>query len=161
MINPILNHFDNIVFFIPKEIIEKKDYSFVLSKMDELSKDEFSIRKFKNAISLGFDGYDSDQREVYEIIEIRSYINQVTNEFPYWFYFFNLNDHSLWIIMLALCRYEKSGPGKAEINKVDFGRMMAFLFNKLNSFYLEHGLAESELDILSKQIGDYFENRNF
>jgi len=98
-----LNTIDKIVLFIPKKVIEANDCSFVLNIFDDVLKDPRFICKFKNQVTIGFDGYDDNAKEVFEIAAIRNYIQHLTLKFPYWFYFISLDDgHSLRILMLIL-----------------------------------------------------------
>lgn len=148
--------FDCIVILIPRSVVEQQDLDFTLSGLDKLLVDEETIRKSKNKLTLGIDGYDDDPREVYEIQEIRDYIQAITVKFPYWFYFCSTKDHSLWIILLAHCRFRKFGPGAAKIETGDAGKIMASLFRNLNDFYRKYNLDESELALISREVGEYF-----
>ena len=69
---------DKIILFIPKKIIEANDYSFVLKIFDDVLKDPALIRKFKNQVTIGFDGYDDEPKEVFEINEVRNYIQHLS-----------------------------------------------------------------------------------
>ena len=53
-----LNTVDKIVLFIPRNVIEANDHSFVLNIFDEVFKNPVLIPKFKNQVTIGFDGYD-------------------------------------------------------------------------------------------------------
>ncbi len=148
--------FDCIVILIPKSVVEQQDLDFTLSGLDKLLVDEETIRKSKNKLTVGFDGYDDDPRELYEIDEVKDYIRAITVKFPYWFYFFSTKDHSLWVILLAHCRFRKFGPGGAKIENEDARKIMGYLFSKLNDFYRKHNLDESELALISRGVGEYF-----
>jgi len=148
--------FDCIVIFIPKSVVEQQDLDFTISGLEKLLVDEETIRKSKNKLTVGFDGYDDDPRELYEIDEVRDYIQSITVKFPYWFYFCSTRDHSLWIILLAHCRLRKFGPGAAKIETDDAAKIMSYLFSNLNDFYRKHSLDESELVLTSKEVGEYF-----
>lgn len=157
MINP--NDFDCIVFLIPKSVVEEQDLDFMLSGLQKLIKNEETIRKSKNKVTIGFDGYDDDPREVYDIDEIRSYIQDVSLKFPYWFYFCNTKDHSLWIILLAHCRFRKFGPGVAKVLNEDAKKTYNVFLANLINFYEEHNLCQTDFVLLSKDVCNYFESR--
>ena len=155
-ISPNPNDFDCIVIFIPKSVIEQQDLDFTLSGLENLLVDDETIRKSKGKVVIGFDGYDDDTRELYEIDEVRDYIQALTLKFPYWFYFCNTNDHSLWIILLAHCKFRKSGPGIANIVNKDAEEIYSALLASLLNFYKKHNIDESEFAVLSKEVGEYF-----
>jgi hypothetical protein len=106
-----LQNTDKIVLFIPRSAVDENDYSFVLDIFKPVLKEPKLIRKFKNQVTIGFDGYDHDPKEVFEITAIRNYIQHLTTKFPYWFYSLSLEDHSLWTMMLILCKFEKVHDG--------------------------------------------------
>jgi len=148
--------FDCIVILIPKSVVEQQDLDFTISGLEKLLVDEETIRKSKNKLTVGFDGYDDDPRELYEIDEVKDYIQAITVKFPYWLYFCSTKDHSLWIILMAHCRFRKFGPGAAKVETEDARKIMAYLFSNLNEFFNKHNLGESELKSLTKEVGEYF-----
>ncbi len=150
--------FDCIVILIPKSVIEQQDLDFTLSGLNKLLIDRETIRKSRGKLIVGIDGYDDDSREVYEILEVREYIQSVTFKFPYWFHFCSTKDHCLWIIFLSHCRFRKFGPGAAKIESEDVVKLMEYLFSHLNGFYRKHNLDESELISISRDVGEYFAN---
>lgn len=140
-----LTSVDKIVLFIPKRIIEANDYSFVLNIFTDVLKDPALIRKFKNQVTIGFDGYDDDPKEVFEITEIRNYIQQLTLKFPYWFYFTNLEDHSFRDLILILCKFDKIHDGwKIKLNHEELDTITVHLLKHLITFYEENRLPEQE-----------------
>jgi len=136
---------DKIILFIPKNVIDANDYSFALNIFDDVLKNPALIRKFKNQVTIGFDGYDDDSKEVFEIIAIRNFIQQLTLEFPFWFYFINLEDHSLRILLLILCKFDKIHDGwKIRINHDELDTVTHHLLKNLITFYTEYRLPEQE-----------------
>ena len=137
---------DKIVLFIPKKVIEANDYSFVLNIFDDVLKDPELIRKFKNQVTIGFDGYDDDPKEVFEISQIRNYIQHLTLKFSNWFYFLNLGDHSLGLMMVILCKFEKINKSwKIRINPKDFDEVTVHLLKELLKFYENYKLPQEEI----------------
>ena len=50
-------------------------------------------------------GYDNDQRELYQIPEVVSFINDLNSKLPFWLYFVNTGDKRFFSWMIAcLCR---------------------------------------------------------
>ena len=157
MNNP--NDFDNIVFLVPKDVVEEQDYGFVLNVLDKLIKDKDTIRKNKDKVTIGFGGYDKDPREIYEIHEVRDYIKEITLRFPYWYYFCSKSDHSLRMIHMAHCRFKKFGSDAAKVDTEDFKQIMTFLFIKMNGLFEKYSLDEAELKSVSKEIEEYFSTK--
>ena len=57
------------------------------------------LKNLQGRLGLSFEGYDSDQREVYEIEEIREWVKKFIKDFPLFFYFFNIK----FIQLLTFC----------------------------------------------------------
>ena len=143
--NTNLKTTDKIILFIPKKVIEANDYLFVLSFFDDILKDPELIRKFKNQVTIGFDGYDNESKEVFENSQIRNFIQHLTLKFPLWFYFLNLDDHSLGLMMIILCKFEKLHDGwKVRIKPEDFDEVTVHLIKELMKFYKDYNLPEEE-----------------
>lgn len=147
---------DKIVIQVPKWAVEEKNFDFVLDTLYDFIEDGNSIKRFKNSLTIGFDGYDKDPRDLWEIEEVREYIRCVTLKFPYWFYFFCTEDHSLWLILLAQCRLTKIGPGNFKYNPKDASGVKEFLFQSQNDLFKIHNLETEELEIIQKQIENYY-----
>ena len=157
MSNP--NNFDHVVFLIPRDVVEQQDLDFMLSGLGKLLADEKTIRLSKDKVTIGFDGYDDDAREVYEVQEIREYIKAVTLRFPHWFYFCSKQDHTLWILLMAQCRFRKFGPGVAKVLTEDAEEIYSFLLTDLLEFCKKNNLSEKEFASTSLEISKYFETQ--
>ena len=131
----------------------KEIYTFLLSIKDD-------SRKYFNKINVTISGYDKDEREIYEIPEIRDYITFLDKCFPYWFYFL-YNDlpqkHSpIGTIMLCTCKVQivKSSRSIKHV-QVDPESLLEFMdihFNFLNEIMEEKGHSIEENKTLSKKI---------
>ena len=153
-----LNTVDKIVLFIPRNVIEANDHSFVLNIFDEVFRNPALIPKFKNQVTIGFDGYDNDPKEVFEITAVRNYIQQLTTKFPYWLYFLSLDDHSLQIMMLILCKFEKVHDGwKVKLYEEDFDKVLTYLHVNLTQLYDKFSLPRGEIIPLISKVADYLE----
>ena len=150
---------DNFIIIIPRSAVEQWDYSYILRYFPKF-RDEALIKKTRNKFTISFDGYNDDPREIYEIWNIRYYIQVVTSMFPYWFYYINLTDDCLFLLLCAISTIKKVGPGKVEIDQESHKNTMVMLFDNLNKFYANHDFPEAELDSLSEQIGEYFYNKS-
>lgn len=79
-----MNFFDFIIHSVTKKEVLKKDI-FALNQILKSLRDDLS--KSYGKIMVIFDGYDNDQREIYEIQEIREYVKKLFNENNDLFYF--------------------------------------------------------------------------
>ena len=79
-----MNFFDFIVHPVTKKEVLKKDI-FALNQILQSLRDDLTKSYGKTMII--FDGYDNDQREIYEIQEIREYVKKLFDENNDLFYF--------------------------------------------------------------------------
>ena len=79
-----MNFFDFIIHSVTKKEVLKKDI-FALNRILKSLRDDLTKSYGKTMII--FDGYDNDQREIYEIQEIREYVKKLFDENNDLFYF--------------------------------------------------------------------------
>jgi hypothetical protein len=98
----------------PKDII-KSDFIHHIVIRDEVENMDFrrikeTLKAFeetgkqgKNKLMITFMGYIDTPKEVYEINEIRKYVESLFNEFPHIFYFLTDADGTSTLFLLCLC----------------------------------------------------------
>ena len=59
-------------------------------------------RSFFEQLDIAFHGYDNDQRELFEIPEVRDFVNWLDDQFPFWLFFLTKKGLGLQCIMLCL-----------------------------------------------------------
>ena len=79
-----MNFFDFIIHSVTKKEVLKKDI-FALNQILKSLRDDLT-KSYGKAMII-FDGYDNDQREIYEIQEIREYVKKLFDENNDLFYF--------------------------------------------------------------------------
>jgi hypothetical protein len=96
---------DYIVLQISQEAIQNCDTSEYVTLLhgitDSLQSFEAAFQRYVFLIS----GYDEDQRELYQIPEVVSFIKDLNCKLPLWLYFVNTTDKRFFSWMIAcLCR---------------------------------------------------------
>ena len=76
--------YDLIQLVISREEIESFDHIRILKTLEEM---KANALKFEGKLNILIHGYDDDPRELYEIAEIRAYVDFLDRSFPYWFFF--------------------------------------------------------------------------
>ncbi len=122
---------DNPVFFgVPYDDIQSGDLSTVLDMLQGFLQSQDAVVNGRGRVSLFFEGYDDDPRDVYDIPEIRRYAKALDEAFPYWFYFVILDQpggSTLQVLALCLCRVVKVSGG----SKPDTDDYKKFLFSHI------------------------------
>jgi hypothetical protein len=88
---------------ISKKEVEKKDYEH----MEEVFKGfkEAGVKGRKKLI-ITFSGYETIPDEIFEIIEIREYVEELFNKHPYFFYYITKESGLAKLLFFCLCDIE-------------------------------------------------------
>jgi hypothetical protein len=122
---------DNLLIFgVPYDDVQSGDITTVLSPLQDFLKSRNAVIGGRGRVSLMFEGYDDDPRDVYDIPEIRRYAKALDEKFPYWFYFVSLHVQStLQVLALCLCRVVKvsgfSTPQPDDLKQFLFSHIVA------------------------------------
>jgi len=96
---------DYTVLQISQETIQNCDTSEYVTLLHGITG---SLQSFEAAFQryvLSVSGYDNDQRELYQIPEVVSFIKDLNSKLPFWLYFVNTADKRFFSWMIAcLCR---------------------------------------------------------
>lgn len=99
----ILNH--EIVFIaIDREEIESGDYSGFMKLQKWLISSEKMILENKGKFFISVFGYDEDERELYQISEVREWFKNAVPIFKYWGYFLNMERQGIKYSGMGLIR---------------------------------------------------------
>lgn len=69
---------------IPRRAVARKEISGLLLLMDSLVANGETLQSCAQKILLAFEGYDRDPREVFEIEEVRQFLQEVCRYAPWW-----------------------------------------------------------------------------
>jgi hypothetical protein len=83
------------------------DISEVLSSLKSLCGDRASAMSAEGAVTLVFNGYDDDPRELESIPEVREWFAKLFNAWPYWSFFASRTDQTVPLVLTLLM------PGEA------------------------------------------------
>jgi hypothetical protein len=97
-----LMDFDFVVLNFDRGDIEAGDTSDVMAVLKQLLERDAAIR-FCEKVDLCCTGYESDSRELWEIPEVRAFVQRLDQQFPYWCYFLSRNGEGL--LWLTYCLY--------------------------------------------------------
>jgi hypothetical protein len=93
---------DFVVLDFDRGDIEAGDTSNVMAVLKQLLERD-AATKFCEKADLCCSGYDSDSRELWEIPEVRAFVQKLDQQFPYWCYFLSRNGEGL--MWLTYCLY--------------------------------------------------------
>lgn len=148
-----------IIIAIPREVVEDGDPTPVLQGLTVFARSAVLAPQALGIMRVGFAGYESDTRELWEIPEVRRFVADLDSQFPYWFYFADLRDESLAALAFCICRVTEVAPGTTAIDRTDFERFLDRQFDGMNSMWERLRLAEAENVARSDAVIEYFSKR--
>jgi len=104
---------DPLVIIVSRDEIERRDPYAIIGALQPLLDNPARITKFRERVLIAFHGYDADPRELFDIQEVRTFVEVLDTAFPFWLYFLSRYDGGLYSI--ALCRmdeYHGALPGQ-------------------------------------------------
>lgn len=162
MDNSILDSTDFINIIVTKEEVETNDTKDVLSTLKQLLVSPEYALKFQESVDISFHGYDNYREELWEIPEVRNYIYQLDEAFPYWLYFLTKHSGGLWCIIHSfLLPFLKKEADK----RINAQRLENYLMNRgLPALYQMcqfTGIDVKDFEIQSKKVLEYLEKGPF
>jgi hypothetical protein len=163
--NNVLSESD-LLFDIPRGVVESQDFLWTTKIFDRLLVNSITARKSQGCVNFIITGYDSDPRELYEIPEVRHYLQEL--ESMPWFFFLDPYPypHNFFkILMFCVCNVQSKGKNvyvnqiKGNYVYVDPDDKIAFLKRNFARFDIIAGklrLSLEEKQRISKSITEYF-----
>ncbi len=90
---------DPLCIVVSRENVESANIEPVLEALKSLIKSPQIARANMEKVDIAFDGYNYDNRELDEIEEVRNYVFDLDDKFPYWLFFLSKNLSGLHIIL--------------------------------------------------------------
>lgn len=117
---------------ISREDIEKRDFEFIKSVLNDLLGTRENVLKFLGRCEFSIFGYDDDSRELFEIKEVCEYLKVLDLEYPYWLVL--QSPHGSWLRALYFCLggAKLEGAGKIGISHSENTSLIKRWYNGLN-----------------------------
>lgn len=114
---------------IPREAIEGGRLEQAIRQFEKMSK-----RQLRGRVMINFSGYDSDPREVYQIPEIRKWVDRLITNVPHLFYLLSPDNFVMRIIFLCLAPVVARRGEQVDIDKAGAKRLIEKLSKDAVSF---------------------------
>jgi hypothetical protein len=143
-----------VILVLPRPLIEAGDTAEALGLLQKLLSDPEVMLSCCGRVSLVIDGYSDDPRELFEIAEVRAFLQSLDAHWPYWYFFLSQANDSIKLLESCLCDSIEVVPG---VNAIDTEQLTASLtrhFAALNrlceTIYLpEHRVEEISEGVIS------------
>ena len=151
---------DSIHLVVSRSDVAATNTEEILQSLRKINSSKENALRFRASVDIGVHGYNDDDRELYEIPEVCRYYEKLTTQFPYLFFFLNLQTPTLKAIAFCVCGARLIGNGNVEINNAKLATFLQSQFSGLNSLFQDYGLDDDYPDLnreISEEILRYFE----
>lgn len=123
---------------IARDDIEKMNVSKYSGMLSTLYPSVLITHAYCEKVDFILKGYENEQREIWQIPEVRKFIKKLNEEFHQWLYFFDKKSSSLYWITMCLCGRGFGEKDKDSMNHLLFNDFLNEQFKNLSelSYYL-------------------------
>jgi hypothetical protein len=143
--------------------VEKCKIEPTLSVLQLLTSDPETALRHKNNVTLSFQGYDQDPRGLFQIEEVRQFVERLNAKWYMWFFFMtkDVNISPLAAVTLCLCRYKRSRAGRFQPVVADAKRLFTYHFTALRFMCKTCNLSDEQTEAAVEEVIDYFMRVDF
>lgn len=136
-----------VVFPVPRDWIVSGELNPAIGLLWGLIRNREAIETFAGTVVLSFEGWDSDERELYEIPEVRAWFANISQVFPYWFVIGNRTTGTLPLVFNLLLDIDgqiKDGTNETGIKhpKGQVKLLTVRLLSAMSTLAMKHGIPE-------------------
>ena len=167
--NKMLKSAGRLIFVASKDDIINENYLPLIEGLNRLEQNKELLYTHKENVEIAIDGYNDDTRELYEIKEVRNWVQKILDNVE-GLSFFLVNDveSAQFLKLILSCNLEILSKGdfhkntygsyrrQLEVDSSDMARILEFVFSKLNSFCIKNNIPETVVKEISDNITDCF-----
>jgi len=137
---------------IGRSAVEQNDVAAVLGQLRLLGATREDCWLFRGQLSIAFDGYEMDPRELIEIPEVRAFVASLHAVWPYWAFFLNQLDHTINLWAACLCGDAFPGAGQVQIDVQKLKALLIQGFEGMTELFVRHDFPEKALFVQSEGL---------
>jgi hypothetical protein len=143
--------------------VEKCTIEPTLKALQFLDSDPETALRYRNNATLSFQGYDQDPRALFQIEEVRQFVEKLNVKWYMWFFFMtkDVNISPLAAITLCLCRYKRSRAGRFRPVVTDSKGLFKNHFTALRFICKTCNLSDEQIESAVEEAIDYFMKVDF
>lgn len=152
MFGASLDRGSHIIYSIDRDEVENMRVDGARKFFDHLRNSKQLARRAQGRVEITFDGYDDDQRELFEIPEVRQYVPLLDSVLPELFFFAWTDEQAATLRTFALCQtkildkriLDPSGNYRVEIDPEFTGQFLTRHWPGLNEMTDWLGIPDAE-----------------
>lgn len=153
---------DPLVIVISRDEVEAMDTSVALDTFKKLTKSPNTAREFVERVDIAFFGYDHTREELFEIAEVRNFVHQLDEQFPFWLYFLSKRHLGLQCLLLCLLPPFLTEEARSKIFPERINDLLTKRwFPAMNHICEYAGFSESQIEQLTERALAYITKGRF
>ena len=147
---------DFITIVVPRQEIQAGNKANVLESLKTLISSPETARKWFERVDIAIDGYNQTREELFEIVEVRNFVQELDDEFPFWLFFLSKRDTGLQCIAYCFLPPFLTQAAKAEIFPQQLDSLLSKRwFPAMNQLCDWVGMQEDDIEMLSDRSVQY------
>jgi len=147
---------DPLVVVVSKAEVEAQDISAALNVLKRLTETPGTAMEFVERVDIAFHGYDHTSQELFEIQEVRNFVYQLDDRFPFWLFFMSKQYLGLQCILWCLLPPFLTEEAQSRIFPDRINRLlMDRWFPAMNHMCEYVGFTEKQIEQLTERALKY------
>lgn len=154
--------FDPYVIVVSLSDVEALDITSTLEVLKQLIKSPTTSRHFVEKVDIAFEGYDHTSEELFEIQEVREFVHELDEQFPYWLFFLSKYFYGLQCILLCHLPPFLTEEAKSRTFPEEIGELLTKRwFPAMNHICEYAGFIERQIERLTENAVKYITEGRF
>ena len=147
---------DFITIVVTRQEIQAGNKANVLESLKTLISSPETARKWFERVDIAIDGYNQTREELFEIVEVRNFVQELDDEFPFWLFFLSKRDTGLQCIAYCFLPPFLTQAAKAEIFPQQLDSLLSKRwFPAMTQLCDWVGMQEDDIEMLSDRSVQY------
>jgi hypothetical protein len=144
------------IIIITRDEVNAQDMSPVLGALKALVASPEIARTYFEQVDIAFHGYNNTQEELFEIPEVRAFVYELDNKFPYWLFFLDKSALGLQCIAYSFLPPFLTDKAKQEIYPERLDALLTKRwFPAMNQICDWVGFTEQQIETLTNRSIEY------
>jgi hypothetical protein len=147
---------DFVTIVVTRQEIQAGNKTNVLESLKTLISSPETARKWFERVDIAIDGYNETREELFEIVEVRNFVQELDDEFPFWLFFLSKRDTGLQCIAYCFLPPFLTQAAKTEIFPQQLDSLLSKRwFPAMNQLCDWVGMQEDDIEMLSDRSVQY------
>ncbi|TWO69135.1 hypothetical protein FN976_20590 [Caenimonas sedimenti] len=152
-------HLKILCFQLQRAEIERRSTKRALRWLKGLSSNRESAWANRNTMALQVFGYDSDERELWQIPEVCQFMQDLHRKWKYWFFFASHEVPTLSVLEACILGAEQVSPGVQKVDTAKSQRYFAECAEAMNRLFERFDFPWEENDRIGAGIMKVYQDR--